>query len=153
MIRNYQPVGVAPGHHFGYPTSMSDLMRKPPVIPDEVVPARPEPATAESPDGSNFRLHPLSGLLLITVDNLFWGAEAMTLEVALPVTVVLSFAITLLAVTLVQRFLARDGWGVSITKAFVCAVLAGIPTSIMGTAFGGFILLASGLSSMNKKGK
>ncbi len=132
---------------------MSDLMRKPPVIPDEVAPARHEQVETESPDGSNFRLHPLSGLLLITVDNLFWGAEALSLGLAIPVVVVLSFTITLIAVTMVQRFLGRNGWGVSITKALLCAILAGIPTSIMGTAFGGFILLASGLSNMNKKGK
>jgi hypothetical protein len=132
---------------------MSDLMRKPPVIPDEVVPSRHDSAEAESPDGHNFRLHPLSGLLLITVDNLFWGAEALSLGLAIPVVVVLSFTVTLIAVTMVQRFLGRNGWGVSLTKALLCAILAGIPTSIMGTAFGGFILLASGLSNMNKKGK
>lgn len=128
-------------------------MRKPPVIPDEVAPPSQEPAATESPDGSNFRLHPLSGLLLITIDNLFWGAEALSLGLAIPVAVVVSALITLISVTMVQRFLGRNGWGVSLTKALLCAILAGIPTSIMGTAFGGFILLASGLSHMNKKGK
>lgn len=132
---------------------MSNLTRKPPVIPDEVVPASSQPAVTESPDGSNFRLHPLSGLLLIAVDNVFWGAELVTLELAMPVSVVLSFLITLVAVSMVQRFMARNSWGVSITKALLCAILAGIPTSIMGTAFGGFILLASGLSNWNQKSK
>lgn len=133
---------------------MSDLMRKPPVIPEESVPVRHDSNSgpAESPDGSNFRLHPLSGLLLITVDNLFWGAEALSLGLAVPVVVVLSFSITLVAVTMIQKFLGKNTWGVSITKALLCAILAGIPTSIMGTAFGGFILLASGLSNW-KKGK
>ncbi|MGV3756661.1 MAG: hypothetical protein ACO1QS_14860 [Verrucomicrobiota bacterium] len=132
---------------------MSDLMRKPPVIPEESVPARHDPAVTESPDGTNFRLHPLSGLLLITVDNIFWGAEALSLGLAIPVAVVLSFSITLVAVTMIQKFLGKNTWGVSLTKALLCAFLAGIPTSIMGTAFGGFILLASGLSNWNKKGK
>lgn len=131
---------------------MSDLMRKPPVIPEENVPAHHAPHVTESPDGSNFKLHPLSGLLLITLDNLFWGAEAISLGVAIPVVVVLSFSITLVAVTFIQKFLAKNTWGVSFTKALFCAILAGIPTSIMGTAFGGFILLASGLSGW-KKGK
>ena len=131
---------------------MSDLMRKPPVMPDEHVPAHGTSPATEAPDGSNFKLHPLSGLLLITIDNLFWGAEAISLGVAIPVVVVLSFSVTLVAVTFIQRFLARNPWGVSVTKALFCAIMAGIPTSIMGTAFGGFILLASGLSGW-KKGK
>lgn len=132
--------------------AMSDLMRKPPVIPEESMPVRHDPAVTESPDGRNFRLHPLSGLLLITVDNLFWGAEALSLGLAIPIVIVLSFSITLVAVTMIQKFLGKDSFGVSLTKALLCAILAGIPTSIMGTAFGGFILLASGLSNW-KKGK
>lgn len=132
--------------------SMSDLMRKPPVIPDENLPVHAAPPVAESPDGSNFRLHPLSGLLLITVDNIFWGAEALSLGLAIPVAVILSSFITLVTITMIQKFLGKNTWGVSITKALLCAILAGIPTSIMGTAFGGFILLASGLSNW-KKGK
>jgi hypothetical protein len=131
---------------------MSDLMRKPPVIPEENVPAHPISPAEESPDGSNFRLHPLSGLLLITIDNLFWGAEAVSLGFAIPVVMVVSFCITTVAVTFIQRFLGKNSWGASFAKAFFCGVLAGIPTSVMGTAFGGFILLASGLSNW-KKGK
>lgn len=131
---------------------MSDLMRKPPVMPEEVAPPTPPPASSDIPDGSSFRLHALSGLLLITVDNLFWGVEAASLSLAVPISVVLSFSITAVLVTMIQRFLGRDPWGVSVTKALFCAILAGIPTSIMGTAFGGFILLASGLSNW-KKGK
>jgi hypothetical protein len=132
---------------------MSDLMRKPPVLPEERPSAAPDQPVHEATDGSNFRLHPLSGLLLIAVDNIFWGVELATFELAMPVSVVLSFLITGVGVTLVQRFLGRDGWGASLAKAFFCAVLAGVPWSIMGTAFGGFVLMAAGLSNFNRKGK
>jgi len=132
---------------------MSNLTRKPPVLPEELPSNESGHHVEESPDGSNFRLHPLSGLLLMVVDDFFWGVETLTLELALPISVVLSFGITLIAVTLTQKFLGRDGWGRSLAKAFFCAVLAGIPMGIMGTAVGGFILMAAGLSHFGRKGK
>lgn len=137
---------------------MSDVTRKPPVIPEEVTPAASSAVATPLPpsdkaESSNFRLHPLSGLLLLVVDNIFWGVELATFELAMPISVVLSFLITGVGVVLVQRFMARDGLGASLAKAFFCAVLAGVPWSIMGTALGGVVLMASGLSAFNRRGK
>lgn len=137
---------------------MSDVTRKPPVIPEEVTPAASSsaltpPTPADKDETSSFRLHPLSGLLLLVVDNIFWGVELATFELAMPISVVLSFLITGAGVMMIQRFMARNGWGMSLAKAFFCAVLAGVPWSIMGTALGGFVLMASGLSAFSRKGK
>lgn len=89
--------------------------------------------------------------MLLFIDNLFFGGEALTLGLAWPVLSAVAFMITFTGVHLTQRHVAGDKRGASLAKAFLCGVLAGVPTSIAGTAVGGLVLLSSGLSSFGRK--
>ena len=107
------------------------------------MPSLPEPEPWAKP---SFRLHPLSGVLTIAIDNLFFGVEVFTLELALPLACFLAFTITTTGVYQIQRRMSRDRRWVALLKALVAGVLAGAPTSISGTIFGAGVLLASGLT-------
>lgn len=107
------------------------------------MPLPPEPEPWVKP---GWRLHPLSGVLTIAVDNVFFGVEIFTLELALPLACFLAFTITTTGVYQIQRRMYRDRRWVALLKALVAGVLAGAPTSISGTVFGAAVLLASGLT-------
>lgn len=111
------------------------------------------PAIAQTGGQSRgrFRLHPVSGLLIILIDTLFFGANAASLGWATPIICLLAFMVTSFGVFLSQKFLSADRFGASLAKGFFSGVLAGIPTSITGTIFGTFVLVSSGLSSLGRK--
>lgn len=85
-------------------------------------------------------LHVVSAVLLTVVDNAFWGVNAMTLGLATPLVMLLAFSSMFLVVILIQVFMAKDGLGLAITKGVIVGILAGVPTSVVGTFAGGFIL-------------
>jgi hypothetical protein len=91
-----------------------------------------------------FPLHPLSGALLLGVDNLFFGANAMTGFLATPLVSVLAFVITTAGVFRVQRRRAGDGRAAGVFKALFCGLLAALPWSVAGTLAGTLILVLSG---------
>jgi len=95
----------------------------------------------------SFLLHPMSGLLIILVDTAFFGLDAITLGLSLPVSCVMAFLMVTTGVFLCQRHLSGDRPGPAIAKAFLGGVLAGVPTPITGTLFGTLVILSSGLSS------
>lgn len=108
--------------------------------------ASPAKTTSDLPEGgSRYQLHPLSGLLLILIDNLFFGANVVSFGWATPIICVLAFGITFMGVFVSQKIFGRDRMAPSLTKGLITGILAGIPTSIMGTAIGGIILVAAGL--------
>ncbi len=86
-------------------------------------------------------LHPYSAGLLIFMDNILWGVNALTLGLSTPIISVLAFLITGTITLLIQKFLAKESARESFTKAFFTGVLAGIPTSIAGTALGTVLLI------------
>ncbi|MEW6303542.1 MAG: hypothetical protein AB1705_08735 [Verrucomicrobiota bacterium] len=133
---------------------MSELIKVPPVLPPPEIapPPRDSESDPHGPRQSSYRLHPFSGLLIILIDNLFWGAETLTAYLATPILCVLSFFIVSVGVFLVQRFLQGDRTGASGAKAFISGVLAGVPFSIAGTLFGTAVLFISGLSALGSKG-
>jgi len=53
-----------------------------------------------------------------------------------------AFITCFIAVSLVQRFMAHDGWGNSITKGLVMGLAAGVPYPVVGT-FVGVVLIAT----------
>ncbi len=134
---------------------MSDAGKLPPLLPESQrtpVPVAPlSHTTIVSPEKPFYRLHPLSGGLTILIDNVFFGAEAITLEMDWPIISVFAFAVTFTGVYLTQRRLDHDSRMASLVKAFIAGFLAGIPTSISGTIFGTLILFASGISSLKSK--
>jgi len=92
-------------------------------------------------------IHPFSAITTIVLDNLFAPFDAI--ETVLPPTLLLSGlavgTINTLAVTLVQRFLAKDDWGEAIAKGVVMGIIAGVPYSVAGTATGALLLGWAGL--------
>ena len=99
-------------------------------------------------DKPNSNLHSFSGVLLITVDNALWGANLVTLGIATPIVSLLAFLFTGTGVFLVQVFMAEDSVGVAIAKGFVVGVMAGVPTSIVGTLGGIYILGKAGIRAL-----
>ena len=100
---------------------------------------------------SNSNLHGYSGALLIVVDNALWGANLVTLGIATALVSLLAFLFTGIGVFLVQKFMAEDIAGVAIAKGFVVGVLAGVPTSIVGTLGGIYILGKAGIKTIRGK--
>ena len=96
--------------------------------------------------GKNSKLlHPYSAGLLIFMDNIFWGVNALTLGLSTPVICIIAFFVTGIVVFLIQKYLAKESMGECFGKAAITGVLAGIPTSITGTAFGTAILIMARL--------
>ena len=99
----------------------------------------------------NSELSAFSGVLFITVDNAFFGANAVSLGLATPVTALGAFLVTGLGVFLVQKYLSEDDTGPAVAKGFVVGILAGIPTSVAGTLGGIYILGKAGIKRLRKE--
>jgi hypothetical protein len=108
------------------------------------------PSTSSS-KGRFFLFHPYSGALIIAIDWVFFGVEAGTLGLSIPVMSLLAFATTLLGVTTIQINLAKDNWAIAIAKGILGGLVAGIPTPIAGTFIGALILALSGFSKKASK--
>ena len=54
-------------------------------------------------------------------------------------------ALGTIAVTLVQRYLAKEEWGPAIAKGLVMGIICGVPWSVAGTAVGIPLLAWAGL--------
>jgi hypothetical protein len=89
-------------------------------------------------------VHPLAALATIVLDNLFSIPEFAGPELWI-LTIPLVGGAGFVATTLVQRYLAKDGWGASIAKGVVMGIIAGVPISVTGTAAGGVLLAWAGL--------
>lgn len=72
----------------------------------------------------------------------------MMLGLATPLVISLAFAFTGIGVFLTQMFIAEDSSAVAITKGFVFGVLAAVPTSVVGTIGGVFVLGRSGIRAI-----
>lgn len=96
-------------------------------------------------------LHPWSAGLLLAVDNLCFGANAVTGFLATPIVIAVAFTVTFAGVYRMQRQRGGDGVFTSLTKALLCGALAAVPWSVAGTAVGGLVLLAAGMSGSSPK--
>ncbi len=96
----------------------------------------------------NSNLHGFSGALLIVVDNALWGANILTLGLATPFVSLIAFVFTGAGVFLVQMFMAEDSAGVALAKGFVVGVMAGVPTGVVGTIGGFYILGKAGIRAL-----
>lgn len=107
------------------------------------------PSTAVVPAKKSV-LHPGTGALILAVDWLFFGTEALTLGGAVILSSIAAFTITAIGVFWIQRNKGGDSFAAAAVKAFLSGVVAGIPTSIGGTALGGIILALSGLRKLQR---
>jgi drug/metabolite transporter (DMT)-like permease len=103
-------------------------------------------SSLETHRGKWLRLHPLSGVAILLLDNLFFGLKAMTAGLGMPITATLAFWTTLFAVWFVQRKLAHEDRRMSFGKALGAGIIAGLPFSIAGTVIGSWVILSAGLS-------
>ncbi len=93
---------------------------------------------------------PVSGLLILGLDWLFFSSNALSGGLATPLIVVLGFITGTAGTFILQRWFAEDPWWKAAIKALIAGVVVGAPWPIGGTILGGWVLLSSGLR-MGKK--
>lgn len=93
-------------------------------------------------------IHALAALATIALDGVFTVPELAVFS--LPMTVVTVGALGFSATALVQRFVARDDWGVSLAKGLVMGIVAGVPYPVAGTLVGLPLLAWAGLHQWRK---
>jgi len=101
--------------------------------------------------GRWFRMHPLSGVAVLALDKVFFGAELATAGAALPLTVTLAFWTTFFSVWFIQRKVVGEDRRMCFLKALASGLIAGIPTSIAGTFLATWVLLSSGLHPLRRR--
>jgi hypothetical protein len=89
--------------------------------------------------------HALSGVVILGIDWLAFGTDALTGMLALPEMCVLAFIVSYVAIMAIQTRLAGDTKATAMKKAFLGAFLVGLPLPITGTMLGAGILALSGL--------
>ena len=126
------------------PPKISEVQSK--VVPLEVLP--PEPARSVPPPtlSEGPPIHPLSALVLVAVDSLWIPAEFLPpiWIIAVPACFVATFVPTFL----IQKYLKHDNTGRALAFASVLAVLAAVPTPVMGTPVGLGLLAWTGLGKI-----
>ncbi len=103
-----------------------------------------EPSRPEGPPARTF-FHPLSGLVILGVDWLAFGADFFSGFVMLGAVSIAAFTAVYLAVVEVQTRLAGDSRRAARWKALLGALAAGVPFPVTGTIVGSAILALSGL--------
>ena len=89
-------------------------------------------------------IHPLAALSTILLDGVFGVFEFLD-PFAIVITSISVGVLGMAATTLVQRYLAKEEWGVSVAKGFVMGIVAGVPFPVAGTAVGVPLLAWAGL--------
>lgn len=100
-------------------------------------------------------VHYLAAMLTVILDWL-WGMPEIAGSatgvgiIALPFLILSIGAVAFTGVTLIQRFMGRDGWGAALAKGLVMGVIAGVPFMVTGTAIGGVLLGWAGLGALRR---
>jgi hypothetical protein len=95
------------------------------------------------------QIHPASATVLIAVDALWTLADWNMFSWVF--TIPLSFLSVVIPTFVIQKRLQKDTFGRALLTSIVLGILAAIPTPIMGTAVGTFILIVSGLKGWKVK--
>ena len=90
-------------------------------------------------------IHRLSGAWIFLIDWLFFGVNAITAGLATPVVSILAFLTGGTGVFLIQKLLNKDSFGQAFLRGLIAGVMAGIPVSIAGTVYGGWVLAMAGM--------
>jgi hypothetical protein len=88
-------------------------------------------------------IHPLAALATLVLDGFFSVFEVLDPLLLLFTSLgigVLGFSAT----TLVQRYIAKDGWGAALAKGLVMGIVAGVPYPVAGTVVGAPLLVWAG---------
>ncbi len=89
-------------------------------------------------------IHPLAALVTVVLDN-FFGVFELIDPLMILFTSVMLAAVGTLSTTLIQHHLANDPWGKAVAKGLAMGIIAGVPFSVTGTAFGLPLLVWAGL--------
>jgi hypothetical protein len=109
-----------------------------------------EPRQPVFPEKKSF-FHPLSGMVILGLDWLAFGLDFFSGFAALAVVSILTFAVTFILVSKVQRRLRGDPPQAAAVKAFLGAAAAGVPFPIAGTVVGAAIIAMSGLPRLGRR--
>jgi hypothetical protein len=93
-------------------------------------------------------IHPLAALSIIVLDNVFGWIDLV--PGAILGTSLLVGGLGFLSTLFVQRYMAKDEWGVSVAKGLVMGIIAGVPFQVTGTAVGAILLGWAGASQWIK---
>ncbi len=102
---------------------------------NQIEPRRPIPAPP---------INPLAAFVTVVLDNVFGVLELVDPLVILFTSVIVAAAGTV-STTLIQRHLAKDGWGKAVAKGLAMGIIAGVPFPVTGTALGVPLLAWAGL--------
>lgn len=109
--------------------------------------------SAENPDPSSGSprkrlLHPVSGLVILALDWLFFSSNLLSGGALTILWSLVGFLVGALAVAIIQKRYQRDTTQASFWKGVVSGVAVGLPFPIAGTALGAFVLTLSGLDML-----
>ena len=90
--------------------------------------------------GRVYGLHPLVAVVMIAVDVMLFGPEAVTGGLSTPLSVIVAGAL-MVPCTLMQRYGYKDDWGQAIGKSMIVCILTAIPTALPAILTGGAGLL------------
>ena len=131
-------------------------MQEDPKIVDVEVVVEPPPQKHQSPaqHGDIARshptqgppVHPLAALLLVVVDNLWLLPEFYIINWA--ITIPLCFITVLIPTLLIQKTLKKQTFGAALGYSLLLAVIAAVPTSLLGTPVGAALLAWFGISKL-----
>jgi hypothetical protein len=123
------------------------------IVDEKPVPDRPDLLSTEAEATAKTFFHPMSGMAIIGIDLIAFGADAPTGMIFTPLISLLAFLVTFYAVYQIQRSKHGDVSRMAALKALIGAIAAGVPFPITGTMVGAGILLLSGLPVAGGKGK
>lgn len=93
-------------------------------------------------------LLPATGLLILGLDWLLFPGDVMTFGLGTPV---IGFLLGSWGTFQLQRRFAGDDTKVATAKAILAGLVVGVPFALAGTVVGGWILVASGLSTLRDR--
>ena len=121
-----------------------ELVNEPPVERPHSAPSRREASRARSLDGPP--VHPLSALLLLVVDNLWMLPEFLVIDWL--ITIPLCFITVLIPTLMIQKLIKKQRLAPAICYSLLLAVIAAVPTSLLGTPVGAAMLAWFGISRL-----
>lgn len=107
--------------------------------------ARPEHiGAARSLEGPP--IHPFAALLLLVVDNLWLLPEFLVIDWV--ITIPLCFLTVLVPTLIIQKAIKKQRFGTALGYSLLLALIAAVPTSLLGTPVGAAMLAWFGISKL-----
>ncbi len=121
-----------------------EVVKEPPRTSDRAAVTSRSPAAR--PHAGGPPIHPLAALLLLVVDNLWLLPEFVVIDWV--VTIPLCFITVFVPTLLIQKLVKKQGVGTAFGYALLMAVIAAVPTSLLGTPLGAAMLAWFGISRL-----